>query len=286
MAMENQSRALPGSDIVLTDAQFIEISEMVRRLAGINLHDGKKQLVKARLNKRLRILGMKDFRQYLTYLEKDSSGTELTTMLDVLSTNLTSFFRQPDQFDFLGKYLADRFRSGSRRLRIWCAGCSSGEEPYSVAISVRENAPSDAITDVRILATDLAGVMLTAARRGEYGPDQLSTVSQQRRKDFFEVVQTKPETRYRVSESLRRMITFARLNLMNPWPMKGPFDVIFCRNVMIYFDQPTSAELVERFAKIMTPGGLFFIGYAESLSCKAKQTRSFRYLRPNVYERV
>ncbi len=285
----NQTRTslgLPGSDIILTDAQFTEISELVRSLAGINLHDGKKQLVKARLNKRLRLLGMTDFRQYLAYLEKDASGTELSTMLDVLSTNLTSFFRQPDQFTFLGKYLSERFEHGYRRLRFWSAGCSSGEEPYSIAITVRENTPSNALTDVRILATDLAGAVLTVARKGEYDAGQISTVAPQLRNEYFQVSQTKPEVRYRVDESIRRMITFARLNLMNPWPMRGPFDAIFCRNVMIYFDQTTSSETVERFAQMLTPGGLLFIGYAESLSCKAKQTRSFRYLRPNIYERI
>lgn len=289
MSSENQTRylpGLPGSDIILTDAQFSEISELVRSLAGINLHDGKKQLVKARLNKRLRVLGMTDFRQYLAYLEKDATGAELTTMLDVLSTNLTSFFRQPDQFAYLGKYVSEWFQRGNRRLRIWSAGCSSGEEPYTIAITLRENVPSNAITDMRILATDLAGVMLTAARKGEYGPEQLSTVVPQLRNKYFQAIQAKPQVRYKVDDSIRRMITFARLNLMNPWPMKGPFDAIFCRNVMIYFDQPTSSEIVERFAQLLAPGGLLFIGYAESLSCKAKQTRSFRYLRPNVYERV
>ncbi len=270
----------------LTEKQFDEISEMVRGICGINLHDGKKELIKARLSKRLRALGLNCFGEYIEYVKNDTDGIELTQMLDALSTNLTSFFREPDHFDHLAnKVVADivaaSARSG-RRLRIWSAGCSSGEEPYSLAITVREAISNINEWDAKILATDISTRVLQQARAGLYGDNRIRTVSPQLRSRYFDCVETRPQRVYKVRQDLQSMIHFARLNLMDPWPMRGSFDAIFCRNVMIYFDKPTQDRLVNRFWDLLGPGGTLFIGHSESLT---GTSHKFRYVKPTVYQK-
>ena len=267
----------------LTDAQFDEISEMVRELCGINLHNGKRELVKARLSKRLRALGLTDFQQYMKYVRGDAN--ELIVMLDELSTNLTSFFREPGHFEHLARHVL--FRAARRgdpkpRLRIWSAGCSSGEEPYSVAIAVLEALPDPPAWDVRVLATDISTRMLEAARNGTYSVKRIESVPGGMRGRYLECVQARPQRMYRVKDSVRDLVTFARLNLMGPWPMKGPFDAIFCRNVMIYFDKPTQQRLIDRFDDLLAPGGTLYLGHSESLTGVRHR---FQYVQPTVYEK-
>jgi len=278
--------SLPFTGAKLSKAQFQRISQMVGQLAGINLHVGKQELVKARLNKRLRELGMSSFDQYLTYLENDRTGNELVTMLDALSTNLTHFFREPSHFDYLRQEVLPRVlqKGGPRRIRIWSAGCSSGEEPYSIAVTLAESIPNFGAWDVRILATDLSTRVLNTATEGLYPESRLSGIQKALlHRHFNPVAKPKGEEKtWQVKPEMRQLITFARLNLMGQWPMKGPFDVIFCRNVMIYFEKPTQTELVRRFRSLLSPGGTLFIGHSESLT---GTDHELHYVQPTVYER-
>ncbi len=270
----------------LTDAQFEKISQLVRRLCGINLHTGKRQLVKARLNKRLRALGLKDFGAYLSVLEKDVSGNELVTMLDALSTNLTSFFRESAHFDFLRQEVLPEIlqSSGNRRLRVWSAGCSTGEEPYTIGVTLHEAIPNPDLWDIKILATDLSTQVLARAAKGIYGPERLKDVSQALVRKYFQSVKNPVDgaPAYQVKDQLRRLVTFARLNLMENWPMKGPFDIIFCRNVMIYFEKPVQEKLINRYYDLLGPGGYMFLGHSESLTGTSHR---FKYVQPTVYRK-
>jgi chemotaxis protein methyltransferase CheR len=273
------------SSAELTEGQFQAISHLVKDLCGINLHDGKRELVKARLNKRLRQLGMDDFSQYLDYIATDNGQAELLAMLDALSTNLTSFFREGAHFDLLRETIVPemvRRADKGRRMRIWSAGCSTGEEPYSIAIVLKEVLSDLAGWDVRVLATDLSSRVLEIARRGIYGQDRLRQVPGGVIATHFRCVGPREPRAYQVCDQLRRIVTFARLNLMESWPMRGPFDAIFCRNVMIYFDKPTQNRLVERFWELLAPSGVLFIGHSESLAGVRHQ---FKYVQPTVYRR-
>ena len=265
----------------LTEAQFNAISSLVKSLAGINLTDAKKELVRARLTKRLRKLGLATFDDYVEYLQNDTTGAELVAMLDVLSTNTTYFFREAKHLEWLRQDILPRL-TARRRVRIWSAGCSSGEEPYSIAIVLLEAIPDLADWDAAILATDLSTEVLARARQGIYPASRLREVPPMLLGRHFTLVATKPERTYRVNDPVRRLVHFARLNLMGQWPMKGPFDVIFCRNVMIYFDRPTRQELIARFHSILAPGGILFIGHSESLT---GIDHSFRYVLPTVYRK-
>ena len=265
----------------LTEAQFNAISSLVKSLAGINLTETKKELVRARLTKRLRKLGLATFDDYVEYLQNDTTGAELVAMLDVLSTNTTYFFREAKHFEWLRQDVLPRL-TARRRVRIWSAGCSSGEEPYSIAIVLLEAIPDLADWDAAILATDLSTEVLARARKAIYPASRLREVPPMLLGRHFTLVATKPERTYRVNDPVRRLVHFARLNLMGQWPMKGPFDVIFCRNVMIYFDRPTRQDLIARFHSILAPGGTLFIGHSESLT---GIDHSFRYVLPTVYRK-
>jgi len=270
----------------LTETQFNEISEFVKGQCGINLHDGKKELVKARLGKRLRALGLPDFEAYMEHVRQDAAGDELVTMLDALSTNLTSFFRESDHFEYLARHVLPRAATkaggAAPRLRLWSAGCSTGEEPYSLAITLAEHVANLGRWDARILATDLSTRVLARAREGVYDADRVAGLPSALVAKHFTALRDDGGRRYRVREGLRRLVTFARLNLVEEWPMRGPFDAIFCRNVMIYFDKPTQGRLVERFGNLLAPGGTLCIGHSESL---AGVCHSLRYVQPTVYEK-
>jgi len=264
----------------LTDSQFDEISLLVRDLCGINLHSGKRQLVRARLTRRLRELGIPSFDEYLSRIRADD-GSEVVSLLDALSTNLTRFFREPVHFDLLAARAAAWLEAGEP-IRVWSAGCSSGEEPYSIAIRLHEALGSDGMRDTRILATDLSTRVLAVAREGLYPAARLEDVDAGVIARNFSAVKADGETRYRVRDHVRRVVQFARLNLMDPWPMSGSFSAILCRNVMIYFDKPTQERLVGRFWENLRPGGVLFIGHSESLTGVRHR---FRYVQPTVYEK-
>ena len=267
----------------LTDEQFDRISGFVRGVCGINLHTGKKELVKARLGRRLRTLGLASFEDYFDFVREDSSGDEVTAMLDALATNLTSFFREPRHFAYLSERVLPPIRKGaSRRIRVWSAGCSSGEEPYTIAIVLNEAIGDLSCWDAKILATDLSTKVLGRARTGVYDAEKLEEVPRSIVVKYFEGTPSDSTGSYQAGDRLRRLITFARLNLLGEWPMKGPFDAIFCRNVMIYFDRETQLDLVNRFVKLLAPGGILFVGHAESLAGGAG---ILEYVEPAVYRK-
>jgi chemotaxis protein methyltransferase CheR len=264
--------------IKLKNAQFERISQLVYQLTGINLHSGKQELVNARLTKRLRALGLKSFDAYMEHLKRDNPEGELVAMIEAMTTNKTSFFRESQHFDYLGRQIVPGLRN--RKIRAWSAGCSSGEEPYSTAILLNEAIQDLALWDISILATDLSSHMIAHARKATYDTNHLRDMPALLISKYFTCIETNPVRRYQVIEPLRRLVHFARLNLMGEWPMRGPFDVIFCRNVMIYFDKPTQERLVNRFWKLLKPGGHLFVGHSESLT---GSPHKFRYVQPAIY---
>lgn len=260
----------------LSPQQFGQISETVRTVAGIRLPPGKETLVRSRLAKRLRALGLDGFEAYLAHVDGDESGAELKEMVDALTTNKTSFFRESAHFDYLAEEVLPEL-PGRGELRLWSAGCSSGEEPCTLAMVLAEHLSSG--LSARILATDISGHSLAAARAGVYSAAVAETIPDRLRRRYMERLS---DERYRVVERLRGMTRFARLNLMGTWPMRGPFDVVFCRNVMIYFERETREQLVARFHGLLRDGGYLFVGHSESLT---GLTHDFEYVQPAVYRR-
>lgn len=268
----------------ISDAEFRKASELVKSLAGINLTDGKRELVSARLAKRLRTLGLNTLDQYLDVVREDKTQEELVLMLDALTTNLTSFWRESDHFDYLANTLLPKIESKRPgEIRVWSAGCSTGEEPYSLAMCILGNMQNPRQTKLKILATDLSTRVLGIAKRAHYGAERIKNLPPDLRNKFVKKERADADGEiFSIDPNVRGMITFARLNLMEQWPMKGPFDIIFCRNVMIYFDKPTQAKLVARFHGLLREGGCLFVGHSESL---AGIQHDYRYLRPTIYEK-
>jgi chemotaxis protein methyltransferase CheR len=265
----------------LTSAQFARVASLVRHVAGIDLRPGKEGLVRSRLASRLRALGIDSFDDYLARLDADASGAELVLLLDAITTNKTSFFREPEHFRILQDEVLPDFAARTTGLRVWSAGCSSGEEPYTTAIVLREALDARRFADARVLATDLSTRVLARAREGVYAEELLADVPPQLVARHFGP-SGRGERLVRVADETRACVRFARLNLMSSWPMKGPFDVIFCRNVMIYFDKATQERLVNRFASLLAPGGWLFVGHSESLS---GIDHPLRYVQPAVYQK-
>lgn len=266
------------SDLPLTDAHFRTISQLVYRVCGINLQPGKEGLVKTRLAKRVVTLGFSDFDDYLRHVASDK--VEGAVMVDLLTTNKTSFFREEQHFDYLHSRILPALAARPGPIRIWSAGCSSGEEPYTLAMVLRDHLPDPDRREVRILATDISARVLAKAREGVYGEDLLRDVPDSMRKRHWTPVHGQTPRAYQASDKLRAMIRFARLNLMEAWPMSGPFDAIFCRNVMIYFDKQTQEKLVNRYWELLPPGGHLFVGHSESLTSLKHR---FQYVQPAVY---
>jgi chemotaxis protein methyltransferase CheR len=266
----------------LHPADFLKISQIVYTIAGIRLTTGKEELVRSRLIKRLRALSLNDFHAYLEFIEQDRTSQELHLMIDLLTTNKTSFFRENQHFEYMRDHILPDLKKSGAGMRIWSAGCSSGEEPYSIAMLMLEEWPQHNLYNVRILATDISDRILTKARAGEYEKDNLQDVPQRYISKYFNLVGTAPTKTYSVQDNLKKMIRFGRLNLMGEWPMKGPFDVIFCRNVMIYFDSETQIRLVQRFRDFLTPGGHLLIGHSESL---VTNSGGLKYIQPATYKK-
>ena len=256
---------------------FRVISDRIYRFSGIRLPEAKREMVYARLARRLRALGLASFDDYVRFLELEPAEWEHCT--NALTTNVTAFFREEHHFVTLAEHLAAL--PAHRPVRIWSAGCSTGEEPYTIAMSVTESRPSG---DFKILATDLDTQVIATAREGVYPLQSVTKLSAERQRRFFLRGTGRHEGRARVRPELARHVEFGRVNLMDPdWPVEPGLDAIFCRNVMIYFDKPTQRQLVERFAGLLAPHGLFFAGHAESL---LDQGRWFRLRGQTVYEPV
>ena len=259
--------AVLGNDYQLSAAEFDRIRALVREHTGISLSESKRQLVYGRLVRRLRALKLDSFSAYIQVLEK-GEPVELEEFTNAVTTNLTSFFREPHHFDDLGQDVlpeALKRNAGLRRLRIWCCAASTGEEPYSIAMVLREAQEKLVGWDAKILATDLDSNVLNHGHRGVYALDRFNGMLPKRVSRFFEAVRDGKEDKLSAAAELRNLVTFKQLNLMHEWPMKGPFDAIFCRNVVIYFDKETQRALFERMARLQRPGDYLFLGHSESL---------------------
>jgi chemotaxis protein methyltransferase CheR len=235
----------------------------------------KEELVKARLASRLRELKLGGYEEYLARVKVDR--VELSNMVDVLTTNKTSFFREQQHFDYLVQRVFPIWRSDRRPRQIWSAGCSSGEEPYTLSMLLQAHLPQQ---DVRILATDLSLRVLTRAKAARYSAQVVADVPTALRSKYLRKLNESGPDGFEVAPEVRARVSFARLNLMGEWPMKGPFDLIFCRNVMIYFNDETRARLAHRFAELLPERGLLMIGHAESL---ASLNQPLRLLEPAIY---
>lgn len=268
-------------EFVFTDQDFERIRSLIYTHAGISLSLTKRDMVYSRLARRLRANGMTSFQVYLDALMED--GAEWEEFVNALTTNLTAFFRESHHFPVLAEYLVSARARIERPLRIWSAGCSTGEEPYSIAMTAINtfdiwNPP------VRILATDLDSQVIRLAAQGVYHLDRVSKVPERDVKRFFLRGFGSNAGMVRMRPEVRRLVTFRTLNLLGAaWPLKGPFDVIFCRNVLIYFDKPTQYRLMQRFHQLMTPDSLLFVGHSESL---AHATDLFRLKGKTIYEPV
>lgn len=258
------------SNTDLSDRLFQKFSDLVYQECGINLHEGKRALLQARLNKRLRATNFPNYESYFQYLTSERNNDELVQFLDCISTNLTYFFREIQHFEILSqllpKLVAEKKKQRDFRLRIWSAGCSTGEEPYSLAMYVLPHLDELPDCDFRILATDISTRALAVAARGVYSREKTEKVPDALRKRYFlQSPQRNGAPEYEVAPVLKRIVSYRRLNLKDPYPFKGPFDYIFCRNVMIYFDKATQENLVQKMAGYMSPGGYLFVGHSESL---------------------
>ena len=257
---ENKTR-----EFVFTDKDFETIRRIVSERTGIMLADGKRDMVYGRLARRLRALGLNRFDEYCRIVADGSDRAELSELVNAITTNLTAFFRENHHFEFLANTLLPELirKKPEKRMRIWSAGCSSGEEPYSIAMVVKEVVPSN--WDVKILATDLDSNMVARAKNGVYEEKRVSGIGKQRLKRWVMKGGGQHDGMIRMSDDLRSIITFKQLNLMNRWPMKGPFDFIFCRNVVIYFSKDTQRVLFNRFADMLPDQAYMFIGHSESM---------------------
>lgn len=261
------SISMLASDFQLSQAEFDRIRVLVREHTGISLSESKRQLVYGRLARRLRALKLDNFSDYIKLLERGEPA-ELEEFTNAVTTNLTSFFREPHHFEFLAQEMlpdALKRNAGMRRLRLWCCAASTGEEPYSIAMVLREAQEKLVGWDTKLLATDLDSNVLAHGKRGVYSKERFAGMAAQRVSRFFDEVRDGKETKLSADAELRNLITFKQLNLMHEWPMKGPFDAIFCRNVIIYFDKDTQRMLFERMATLQRPGDFLFLGHSESL---------------------
>jgi chemotaxis protein methyltransferase CheR len=259
-------------------ATFHRFCGIAYEQAGITLGDSKEALVEARVGKRMRALGLATERDYLAYLENRANAEEIVNFLDVISTNHTSFFREPDHFELLRKTLGDWRQQGYRRLRMWSAASSTGEEPYTIAFTTTEVLDGSNI-EWLLLATDISTKVLARAEAGVYAASKVELLSRAQQKCFFE--RTANTDELRVRQEIRNKVVFRRLNLATPpYPMRGPFDVIFCRNVMIYFDQIVRQRIISAMEELLAPNGLLIIGHAEALS---GVRTSLRMLKPSVF---
>ena len=267
------------------DEDFNSLRTLVRDVTGITLADSKRELVYGRLSRRLRVLGLPSFRDYRDLLASESGQGEIAEFTNAVTTNLTSFFRENHHFDYLrDQFLLKRAAdsSGSRRIRIWSAGCSTGEEPYSTAITIAEALPDWNRWDIKILATDLDSDVLARGQGRVYKEDRVRGMPARRVAKHFSETSGASGRQYTVNADLASMISFRQLNLMHTLPMKGPLDVIFCRNVVIYFDKDTQRQLFARMAKLQRPGDLLFLGHSESLF---KVSEAWTLIGKTIYRR-
>lgn len=268
-----------GPDFLLTDGDFSKIRALIHQRAGIALGAQKRQMVYSRLARRLRDLRLKEFSTYLSFLEADPNSDEWQLFTNALTTNLTAFFREAHHFPVL----AEHARSCAQPVTVWCSAASTGEEPFSIAMTLIEALGSRAGA-ASVLATDIDTQVLAKGAAGVFTMEQVSKLSPERLKRFFLKGSGAQAGKVRIRPEVAAMVKFTRLNLLDPkWEQKEPFDAIFCRNVMIYFDKPTQGKILQRFAPLMKPHGLLFAGHSENFSFA---NQPFRLRGQTVYELV
>jgi chemotaxis protein methyltransferase CheR len=264
----HRGQSLVDGEFPLTRDDFQQIAAIAHNDAGIDLSEAKASLVYSRLAKRLRTLNLPTFRSYCDVLAKDQGGEERQQMVAALTTNVTRFFREPHHFQHLKEQvlpaLVSRARSGAA-VRIWSAACSSGEEPYSIALTILKVLPDAASLNVRILATDIDPTVLRKGEAGVYSEAALEAVPKEMRQRWFVPHGDRGDKAWRAGDELRKLVAFRKLNLIGEWPMRGPFHAIMCRNALIYFKEETQVEIWRRFAPLLVPGGWLYVGHSERL---------------------
>lgn len=263
-----KSAVLVDGEFAFTADDFARIAASLYDMAGIALPDSKTTLVYSRLAKRLRALQLSSFGEYCDLVSSAEGEEERRNMLAALTTNVTRFYREPHHFEHLREHviepIADEVRRGGR-LRIWSAGCSTGQEPYSIALTILSVLPDAPNLDVRILATDIDPNVIAAGREGVYSEDLVEPIPVQLRNQWLERADN-DRRMWSIGPAARSLVTFNELNLMGPWPMKGKFHTIFCRNVVIYFDEQTQERIWARYAGALAPGGRLYVGHSERVS--------------------
>lgn len=265
--LDGARRELGAGEFPFTNEDFGRIAVLLRRESGIHLRESKTALVYSRLTKRLRALHIDSFQEYCKLLA--ASSDERVNMLAALTTNVTRFFREPHHFEHLRTNVLPPLLEATHRgvaVRLWSAGCSSGQEPYSIALTILTLMPEAASHDIRILATDIDPVMVAKGHKGVYGPTELRDVPIETRRRWFEAAPGEGRGHLRASGDLRALVAFRELNLNGNWPMRGIFHAIFCRNVVIYFDEETQSQLWSRILPLLSPGGCLYIGHSERVS--------------------
>jgi len=285
MQIETAMQTIIETEPDLSEKEFSELATLVYNHCGINLREGKRDLVRARLAKQMRVGKFSSPQAYLRHVTADTSGAEFRGLIDAISTNLTSFFRESTHFDYLNStflpaLMKNKRRNGERIIRAWSAGCSTGEEAYSLAMTLLESVEGAGKWDIKLLASDISTRVLDIARRGSYDLKRVQSIPASLRDKYFTAQSDSDEPTCQAVPLLRKIIAFRYLNLMAEWPFQGPFDFIFCRNVMIYFDSPTQERLISRFRQMLTRGGLLFTGHSESLS---GINHDLQHVQPTIY---
>jgi chemotaxis protein methyltransferase CheR len=260
--LDGGGAGLAGREFAWTDSDFDQVQSMIYKRAGISLHDGKHAMVYSRLSRRLRETGHQSFREYLAWLEA-TDGVEWQEFINALTTNLTSFFRESHHFEILAELLKSRPASSS--WRVWCSAASTGEEPFSIVMTALEALGT--LSNFSLVASDIDSKVLATAARGVYRVDSLKGIDAGRLQKYFLRGKGANEGAARIKPELLAPIQYLIVNLiLNDWPFRDPFDVVFCRNVMIYFDAQTQRGVLERIHRVMKPGGLLFVGHAENFT--------------------
>ena len=276
--------AVHDREFTFSTKDFDKVRSFILKETGITLSEGKKNMVYGRLSRRLRQTGMNTFKEYIEFASQDNSE-ERVNFVNAITTNLTSFFREEHHFDFLKNTVIPhlmRKNARTRKIRIWSAGCSTGEEPYSIAIALYESIPDIENWDVKILATDLDTNVLAHGRAGVYDAERITGLNKTRTSTWFLKGKGQHTGSVRVDSRLKSLITFNQLNLMKEWPMKGPFDFMFCRNVIIYFEKATQRVLFDRYSKLLVDDAHLFLGHSESLY---KVSDKFELIGNTIYQK-
>lgn len=272
-------------DFAFSDYEFRHISSRIKELCGIHLPDNKRMLVYSRLSRRLRTLGLDTFADYIALLDGSEADKELPFAINALTTNLTRFFREPHHFDHLRSMVIPRVftpENKKRPIRFWSAGCSSGEEPYSIAMTVLDAVPDLADFDFQVLASDIDTDMIVKSKKASYDVRELDSIPEPMRSQD---TVTLPDTdeRFGITPQIQRYVSFDQINLVKDWSMRDPLDAIFCRNVMIYFESAAQKSVVDRMADSLTDGGFLYLGHSENL---ARVSETMVLAGANVYRKA